>query len=240
MNKFTVSYDMAIDLLRTYVEKLHISERRMRLSGKKLETWAMINDRLADLLLQLKLNGYNIDEILSKVKQDLHLKFSHKQITVRIDGAARGNDNVNIPNQSGIAFIVIADGEVIARHAEYIGSHIELPRMLGEDEQSPLLVVPATNNVAEYLALIKALEFLIDNEITAPDILIMSDSETVVQQVNLTNATRAPHLLRLRNYILNLKRDFEFRLVHVKGEENSEADALVNEAINKALKSLEK
>ena len=181
---YTISREMAYDLIRMYVERLHVGEVKHGMPGKKLEKWTVAKDGLTSLLVQIKLNGDDPDKILNDIKEELGIRFSHKELIIRIDGAARGNDNPDIDNKSALAFIIYGDGNEITRYAEYIGSHIIIPKS-GIDDAS---VARATSNVAEYMSLISSLEYLIEKEITAPNIIFLSDSNVVVQQINGTNA----------------------------------------------------
>ncbi len=226
---YTISREMAYDLIRMYVERLHVGEVKHGMPGKKLEKWTVAKDGLTSLLVQIKLNGDDPDKILNDIKEELGIRFSHKELIIRIDGAARGNDNPDIDNKSALAFIIYGDGNEITRYAEYIGSHIIIPKS-GIDDAS---VARATSNVAEYMSLISSLEYLIEKEITAPNIIFLSDSNVVVQQINGTNATRAPHLVKLRNRARLLsKRLPNFTIRHVPREENAEVDLLVNKILD--------
>lgn len=226
-----INREMALDLVRYYMRKLHETERIQPLTTKQLETWIIARDNLTSLVLQLKLNGEDIDALLESVRKELNIQYSYKQVLVRVDGAARGNDNPDVDNLSGIAFSVYGDGVKLHSEAECIGSFVDIVK----EDTGEVSKVSATNNVAEYLALIKGLQFLLNNNINAPDVLFLSDSNVVVQQVNFTNATRAPHLISLRNQALRLIAMFpNFRIEHVSREENHEVDALVNIILDQA------
>lgn len=232
-HKYSIDYDTAIDLIRFYLEEFRIYERSYGVTPKQFEHWNLAQDKLANLLLQLKLAGHNTDIIIASIRDEMNLRYSFGDIVVNIDGAARGNGNVEVANSSGVAFIVYDDkGNVVTQHAEYLGSHVELRQQDGS-----VLSVAATNNVSEYVALIRALEYLVDSCSNARSITVKSDSDTVVQQVNLTNTTRAPHLIKLRDYALSLVKNFSnLTLVHIPREENTEADALINKVLDEVEK----
>ncbi|MEX0880498.1 MAG: ribonuclease HI family protein [Thermoanaerobaculia bacterium] len=120
-----------------------------------------------------------------------------------IDGAARGN-----PGPAGAGVYVSAEGE---RPAE------ELFEALGH----------ATNNVAEYRALLLALrraEARGDSEVS-----IMSDSLLLVQQMLGRFRVKAPHLQPLYADSLKLAKGFRrFAIAHVPREDNKKADRLAN------------
>lgn len=124
-----------------------------------------------------------------------------------IDGGSRGNPG---PAAYGV---VIRDpkGEIVARLKKYIG------RM--------------TNNVAEYYGLIAALDYVESQGIRA--LRIESDSELLVKQMKglykVRSAELAPLFERARKMAGALD---SFRIDHVYREQNREADALANQAMD--------
>jgi ribonuclease HI len=124
-----------------------------------------------------------------------------------IDGGSRGNPG---PASYGV---VIRDpkGEVIARLKKYIG------RM--------------TNNVAEYYGLIAALDYAQANSIRA--LRIESDSELLVKQMRGQYKVKSPDLKPLFEHAKKMSQALaSFRIDHVYREQNAEADALANEAMD--------
>ena len=120
-----------------------------------------------------------------------------------IDGAARGNPG---PAGAGV-HIEAVDG----RPAE------ELFEALGK----------ATNNVAEYSALLLALARA--GEMRAETVEIMSDSLLLVQQVNGVFKVKAPHLIPLVSEAVRRAKGFRrFSIRHVPREKNRLADRLAN------------
>lgn len=120
-----------------------------------------------------------------------------------IDGAARGN-----PGPAGAGVYVQAEGE---RPAE------ELFEPLGR----------ATNNVAEYRALLLALTRA--EELGAEEVEIFSDSLLLVEQVNGRFRIKAEHLKPLIGEALRRIRKFRrFAVSHVRREQNGDADRLAN------------
>jgi ribonuclease HI len=120
-----------------------------------------------------------------------------------IDGAARGNPG---PAGAGV-YIEPEEG----RPAE------ELFEPLGK----------ATNNVAEYRALLLALRRA--EELGAESVEILSDSLLLVQQVNGIFKMRAAHLAPLLSEAVRRARSFRrFSIRHVRREQNKKADRLAN------------
>jgi ribonuclease HI len=126
------------------------------------------------------------------------------------DGGARGN-----PGPAGIgARLTTAGGDVVEDVAEYIGK--------------------ATNNVAEYRALIAGLEVALGRGVERLDVFL--DSELVVKQVNGQYKVKDAGLRPLhRQACLLLSKFHEADVRHVRREQNAAADALVNQAIDAAL-----
>lgn len=123
------------------------------------------------------------------------------------DGAARGNPG---PAGSGAA-LVAADGTIIA----------ELTRFLGH----------ATNNVAEYTALIIGLEEAVRLGIGHLDVRM--DSLLVVQQMKGIWRIKHPGLKPLALRAGELLASFPSRTIeHIPREQNGIADALANRAID--------
>ena len=129
------------------------------------------------------------------------------ELLIHIDGGSRGN-----PGPSG--FGVHAEderGEVVAEHFGFIGT--------------------ATNNVAEYEALVHALTLA--KALGARRIEIRSDSELVVKQMNGVYKVKHPDMIVLWRKASTLRRVFEDAVIaHVPREKNREADALANRAMD--------
>jgi ribonuclease HI len=127
------------------------------------------------------------------------------------DGASRGN-----PGPSG-AGVVILD-----KNGEQI---FELSRFLDN----------ATNNEAEYKALIRGLRAAADVGLKGVEIFL--DSELVVNQLLGTYKVRNPRLLKLFEEAMSRLRLFdEYAIFHVVRELNQKADRLANEAIDRGLR----
>jgi ribonuclease HI len=133
-----------------------------------------------------------------------------KKIIIHTDGGARGN-----PGPAGIGVHIADDsGRTVLEHSRYIGE--------------------ATNNQAEYTAVIDALEKA--REFGADEIAFLLDSELVVKQLNREYKVRDAGLAPLFLKVWNLSVGFrKVTFTHVRREMNKEADRLVNEAIDRHL-----
>jgi ribonuclease HI len=124
-----------------------------------------------------------------------------------IDGGSRGN-----PGPASYGVVVRNErGEIVAKLKKYIG------RM--------------TNNVAEYYGLIAALDYAQSSGVRA--LRIESDSELLVRQMRGHYKVKSPDLRPLFERAKKMSQTFEsFRIDHVYREQNAEADALANEALD--------
>jgi ribonuclease HI len=100
------------------------------------------------------------------------------------------------------------DGETI-RIAEWIGHH--------------------ENNVAEYAALLEALQRALD--LKATSLSVYSDSELVVKQMTGEYSCRSPRLYSLHWICRKLARTLKFCIAYIPREQNQEANRLANHAV---------
>ncbi len=84
------------------------------------------------------------------------------------------------------------------------------------------------NNVAEYVALLEALQHAIRNHAEA--LHVYSDSEIVVRQMNGEYACRSPRLYSLNWTCRKLARSLAFSIAHIARSSNLEANSLANRA----------
>ncbi len=89
----------------------------------------------------------------------------------------------------------------------------------------------ATNNVAEYTALLEALAIALERE--ADDVELLADSELVVKQVRGEYKVRHPDLIPLHaEAVRRIATLRKFKIGHIPRERNKDADKLVNRALN--------
>jgi ribonuclease HI len=125
---------------------------------------------------------------------------------VNIDGAARGN-----PGPAAFAFIIQKEG----------ATPIEENGVLGV----------TTNNLAEYTALVRALERTA--ELGAKRLIIHSDSELLVKQMNGAYRVKNADIRVLHDRAKELVQGFEQVVIrHVRREQNGRADELCNQALD--------
>ena len=125
---------------------------------------------------------------------------------IHTDGAARGN-----PGPAAWAFVIAIPGREPVESAAAMGD--------------------ATNNVAEYTALIRSLERAA--ELGLQRVAILSDSELMVRQMNGEYSVKNPDLQRLHAEAQELRRRFKSStFAHIRRAENARADALCNAALD--------
>ena len=126
-----------------------------------------------------------------------------------IDGGSRGN-----PGPAAWGVVVLdGDGRALEGFAGAIGR--------------------ATNNVAEYTALLEALAIALSRD--ALDVEVLADSELVVKQVRGEYKVRHQDLIPLHaEAVRRIAKFRSFRIGHVPREKNKDADKLVNRALNLA------
>ncbi|MDH7500569.1 MAG: ribonuclease HI family protein [candidate division NC10 bacterium] len=133
-------------------------------------------------------------------------------LMIYIDGASRGN-----PGPAGIGIAVVGPGgELLAEESVYIGE--------------------ATNNVAEYSALLAALRKA--KEMGAERVQVRTDSELLYRQMQGRYRVRSPRLMGLFQEVLALSKGFvHFRLQRIPRRENGRADQLANLAIDASVRT---
>ncbi len=121
-----------------------------------------------------------------------------------VDGGSLGN-----PGPAGIGVVIDgwADGPI--RIAKWIGHQ--------------------DNNVAEYVALLEALQCAVT--LKARKLHVFSDSEVVVRQMKGEYTCRSPRLYSLHWTCRKLARSLAFSISHVPRESNAEANGLANSAV---------
>ena len=135
---------------------------------------------------------------------------ARRELVIYCDGGARGN-----PGPAAIGAVVLDPST-------------DPPTRLATVSES---IGVATNNVAEYRALIAALEAA--REFPARGVRVRADSQLVVRQLQGRYRVKQPHLRPYFERARELLATYEnVELAHVRREQNAEADALVNAALD--------
>ena len=238
---YQISHAMAIELIHVYLEKIYRMKKGQAKSAVKTQMLYDLNQDLRHLVEQMKAKGHNPDELIRGIKEKLEKRYYYEKITVNTDGSARYSSEVDIPNESAIGYAVFGDSQLLHQHVEYIGSTISLPRLRHEPNDFIPPTHETSNNTTEYIAFIRALEYLIENDLQEHSIEIMCDSFLVIDQVSMRAATKAPHLVRLRDYARELISQFDdIQLTLVPREENTYVDELIARLFDKMKKKKER
>lgn len=131
------------------------------------------------------------------------------KLTVNVDGGARGN-----PGPAAIGVVVRNDdGAVVEQVGETIGQ--------------------ATNNVAEYRALLRGIELAAAHG--ADEVELIGDSELIVRQIEGRYKVKHADMKELHAQAKAMLADFDdWSIRHVKRAQNADADKLVNGALDDA------
>jgi ribonuclease HI len=131
------------------------------------------------------------------------------KVVINVDGGSRGN-----PGPAGIAAVATdPSGEILAERSETIGK--------------------ATNNVAEYRALLLGIELA--KELEADEAEFVGDSLLIVEQVRGKWKVKQDHLRPLHTKVKDALRELpSWSIRHVKRDENTRADELLNDALDAA------
>lgn len=129
------------------------------------------------------------------------------KIRMYVDGASRGN-----PGPAGAGVLILGEnGEILEEYKKYLGT--------------------ATNNVAEYQALISGLDLAIKYQPCSLDVFL--DSELLCNQMSGTYKVRNEVLIGHFRTAQQLLGGFEkVSFTHIPREQNKNADKLANQAVN--------
>ena len=132
------------------------------------------------------------------------------ELEIYIDGASKGN-----PGPSGIGAVICRGGQTIKNISSYIGN--------------------TTNNIAEYTALIYALEEAL--MLKAENLKINTDSQLLYRQIKKIYKVKNPNIIGLYNQASHLISSFnQVSINNIPRENNRGADKLATQAIKKQLK----
>ncbi len=126
-------------------------------------------------------------------------------LSIFTDGASRGN-----PGKASIGAVILENGIIIDQISKYIGEK--------------------TNNEAEYTAVLESLKWMIEHKYT--NARFYADSKLLVEQLNGNYKVKAPTIIPLFKECKELIKDLSVSFTWVRREENSQADALANQALD--------
>ncbi|HEV2601638.1 MAG TPA: ribonuclease HI family protein [Candidatus Babeliales bacterium] len=127
-----------------------------------------------------------------------------------IDGASRDN-----PGKSGAGVYIVKNDKVVGKFGYYLGIK--------------------TNNQAEYLALVLGLFYLKNNVAVTDFVMIFSDSQLLVRQIQGIYKIKNELLKPLYAVAKKILSSMKYDIAHIMREENSNADALANKGIHEKI-----
>ncbi len=185
-----------------------IDMEKLKKHNKKI-TRKRVDKLLQKLENHLKEGGLSIrDEGQAGDVSGINKRYD--SLIVSVDGASRGN-----PGKAGVGVAIFdKDLNVVKEVSEYIGV--------------------ATNNVAEYKALILGVK--LSMRYNAGNILFRSDSELMVKQIMGKYRVKSIQLMYLFTEAQSLLKNLpKWEIMHVPREENKEADSLANKGIEMSI-----
>ena len=195
-------------------ELLVLIHKSIDIEKLKKQDKAITKKRIDKLFQNLK-DHIKKDDLIISDKEIIDTSNINKEIdliVVNVDGASKGN-----PGESGIGVAIFdKDSNLIDEACDYLGV--------------------ATNNIAEYKALILGLRLSI--KYNAKKILFKSDSELMVKQIKGEYKVKNTQLKLLFAEVKDLfKKLPNWEIMHVPREENKEADLLANKGVEMSMKN---
>ncbi len=135
-----------------------------------------------------------------------------KNAEIFTDGGSRGN-----PGPGASAFVVLVDGKAVFEHGYFFER--------------------TTNNVAEYFAVLMALDWLSKNKNLYIQAEFFIDSELVVKQLNGEYKIKNEKLKNISSKIFSILKGLGIKtsFTYIPREKNREADALVNKTLDEKI-----
>ena len=191
-------------------ELLALIHKSIDMEKLKEQDKAITKKRVDKLFQGLKGHVKKDDPDISEeeITSPSNIKKEADLIVVNVDGASRGN-----PGESGIGVAIFdKDLNLINEACDYLGV--------------------ATNNVAEYKALILGIK--LSTKYNAKRILFKADSELMVKQIKGVYRVKNAQLKLLFTEAQSLLKKLpNWKIMHVPREENKEADLLANKGVEK-------
>jgi len=158
------------------------------------------------IVLTTKADGRMVPKKVREATENKENKDVTTELVAYVDGGSLGN-----PGPSGIGVVINGQADGTVRIAKWIGNQ--------------------DNNVAEYAALMEALQYAVSRN--AHKLHVYSDSEVVVRQMTGEYVCRSPRLYSLHWTCRKLARSLKFSISHVRREFNVEANRLAQSALKK-------
>jgi deoxyadenosine/deoxycytidine kinase/ribonuclease HI len=162
------------------------------------------------VILDANLDLSKHPEIHEKWAEKIEQQFNYRSCKLYFDGACRGNPS----NKLGLGFVIFQKNLKVLH-----------------EFKKPVEIESGTNNIAEYMALIEGLKYVVDEKIDYVD--VYGDSDLIIKQVLGIYKVKALHLKpyhdMVKSYIDQIPKVV---FQHIPRNENSHADKLANEALD--------
>ncbi|AKM83089.1 hypothetical protein A2422_04580 [Candidatus Woesebacteria bacterium RIFOXYC1_FULL_31_51] len=124
------------------------------------------------------------------------------------DGGSRGN-----PGPAASAFVAVKDNEIVYKESKFLGTE--------------------TNNIAEYQAVLMALNWIIDSNLKG-ELIVNLDSQLVERQINGKYKVKSEKLKKFHKKILDIltNNNLKIKFIWAYRSDNELADTLVNEELD--------
>lgn len=176
------------------------------------------------LLKELKGSGYDVTNLVARLKTKLLFQPIYDTIIVFTDGGLRNNHLRHEMNIGASSFIIYGNNQKLFHKANYFGTHLSLPS--GE-------LAPADTLLAEYHGLLKAFHFIAQHRIQAKRFIFLSDSSSMVDHVS---SKGLPRNACFQDFALHLRKKFEAipnaEIRHIPRAQNKVADRYVNQILD--------
>lgn len=177
-----------------------------------------------NILQQLKLNGYDVKNLLDELKTQRLFKSTYETIVIFTDGGVRNNHDMSQTSIAASAFAIYGDQKMLKHDSFFIGDKITIPSGAQVEINSTL---------AEYHGLLKALQFVTKYNVRAKRIIFLTDCETMVQHIK----AKRPQSKVIREMCSKAISAFtnlhHVELRHIPRNQNKFTDKLVNQLLNK-------
>ena len=131
-----------------------------------------------------------------------------RELIIYCDGGSRGN-----PGPAASAFVAVKDNEIVYKESKFLGTE--------------------TNNIAEYQAVLMALNWIIDSNLKG-ELIVNLDSQLVERQINGKYKVKSEKLKKFHKKILDIltNNNLKIKFIWAYRSDNELADTLVNEELD--------
>ena len=203
MNHITITEEMAYILIEHYAS----------LNFQHLRVHGVVDDTAQEVLESLILQTTNTQHVMNILEGQRNKHFETIDLVeVYVDGSVKHNNEQPKLRNSGIAAAIYVNNELQRIRVRATGNR--------------------TSTETEYLALKLALDNLMQMGLQHQHVIIYSDAEGVINQVNMIHRTKAKHIVAMRDSIRYMMGHFDnIELTYIPSESNVLCDTLSKDII---------